>query len=344
MYCGGGDPTEWPEKLDHYFPLFATLKDQYKVRAKKMKIKLKLSVCDAPTHPREDRCNVMCFGASRKPGGLNWMSKVVGLTVADIDDFFAYLDDGFERNLTIHKLSVPHLFVCCHTTKDERCGYCGPRIADAFKGAGIGNALVYKTSHIGGHKYAANVVIYPSGHWWGYVRPKDISRLLPLVPLGLENEIFTPESLLPGPPPGLVDLWRGRMGLTKDEQKKLTPNAKGKSKGNPVETPVVSPSPPTRTKSVDLRSSPSSSSASSSSASVALNATSSVDLRHSGKLKPLEVPLTVNVTTRTKINALPPQEGWTNPMNRNLFKLLVLLFAMLVWASWRHAAEEPSNV
>jgi (2Fe-2S) ferredoxin len=60
---------------------------------------------------------------------------------------------------------------------------------------------VRRTSHVGGHAFAGNVLIYPSGDWYGFVTPADVSRLV--------------EDHLAG---GKVvtDLWRGRMGLAPD--------------------------------------------------------------------------------------------------------------------------------
>jgi len=105
----------------------------------------------------------MCFGMSRTGGGRHYMTKVVGVSRSDIDDFIAYaflfpfpsphlnssfsiiyssiiltglnryIEDGKERNLTVHTLTTPYVFVCSHREKDERCGYCGPRIAQVFK-------------------------------------------------------------------------------------------------------------------------------------------------------------------------------------------------------------------
>nr|POF22851.1 altered inheritance of mitochondria protein 32 [Quercus suber] len=67
-------------------------------------------------------------------------------------------------------------------------------------------------SHLGGHKYAGNVIIFGSkingevtGHWYGYVTPED-------VPVLLEQHILKGE---------IVDwLWRGEMGFSEEEQKK----------------------------------------------------------------------------------------------------------------------------
>ncbi|KAF4362316.1 hypothetical protein F8388_008200 [Cannabis sativa] len=74
-----------------------------------------------------------------------------------------------------------------------------------------GKVSVSPCSHIGGHKYAGNVIIFGpnvkgevTGHWYGYVSPDDVSALL-------ELHIGKGE---------IVDrLWRGQMGLSEEEQK-----------------------------------------------------------------------------------------------------------------------------
>jgi len=48
-------------------------------------------------------------------------------------------------------------------------------------------ALVLKTSHIGGHKFAGNVIIYwPSGSsvWYGRVSPKEVTAVVDETVLG----------------------------------------------------------------------------------------------------------------------------------------------------------------
>ncbi|KAI4320847.1 hypothetical protein MLD38_034288 [Melastoma candidum] len=76
-----------------------------------------------------------------------------------------------------------------------------------------GKVSVNPCSHVGGHTYAGNVIIFGpdftgaiSGHWYGYVAPDD-------VPLLLDQHIGEGK---------IVDwLWRGQMGLSEEEQKRL---------------------------------------------------------------------------------------------------------------------------
>ncbi|WOK92973.1 hypothetical protein Cni_G01665 [Canna indica] len=113
-------------------------------------------------------------------------------------------------------LSGSYVFVCAHGSRDRKCGVCGPilikRFEEEISSQGLnGQVFVSPCSHIGGHKYAGNVIIFSpnvcgevSGHWYGYVTPED-------VPILLEQHILKGK---------VADhLWRGQMGLSEDEQK-----------------------------------------------------------------------------------------------------------------------------
>jgi (2Fe-2S) ferredoxin len=75
-----------------------------------------------------------------------------------------------------------HLFVCVHAARDERCGRCGPplraAIEAAIAAAGLEDVIVRATSHVGGHKYAGNLLVYPEGVWYGYAVPEDAGRIV----------------------------------------------------------------------------------------------------------------------------------------------------------------------
>lgn len=74
-------------------------------------------------------------------------------------------------------LTGSYIFVCAHNNRDRRCGVCGPILIEKFKGEidskGLnGNVFVAACSHIGGHKYAGNAIIFSAdaegkvaGHW-----------------------------------------------------------------------------------------------------------------------------------------------------------------------------------
>lgn len=145
------------------------------------------------------------------------MIRYRGLTHSDVDGFVEnVLVEGGEWVGKNEPLSGSHVFVCCHGSRDRRCGVCGPALVKKFQEEielrGLKDEVfVSPCSHIGGHKYAGNLIIFSSsvqgkvnGHWYGYVTPDDVSVLL-------DQHIGKGEIVDP--------LWRGQMGLTVEEQK-----------------------------------------------------------------------------------------------------------------------------
>lgn len=99
------------------------------------------------------------------------------------------------------KLDYSHIIlVCVHMSRDARCGTIGPAIIDALretakeKGA---NVKVIGCSHVGGHKYAGNVIVYPSGDWYGRVLPHHAPAII--------EEVVGQGKII-------QELWRGRIG------------------------------------------------------------------------------------------------------------------------------------
>lgn len=69
---------------------------------------------------------------------------------------------------TEEELNGSFVFVCAHTARDKRCGVCGPPLIEKFKEEIQSKNLadrvfVTACSHIGGHKYAGNVIIFSAG-------------------------------------------------------------------------------------------------------------------------------------------------------------------------------------
>jgi hypothetical protein len=124
--------------------------------------------------------------------------------------------------------SQNYLIVCCHAARDARCGYLGPKLADALsQRLGVKNAEqqrdgedkckseVIMSSHVGGHKFAGNVIVYGKrfpGVWFGglsaEVAHQFLDRLLSLE----ETNINAAEDEF------LSRYWRGQTGLSKEEQ------------------------------------------------------------------------------------------------------------------------------
>lgn len=85
-------------------------------------------------------------------------------------------------DLDPERLTGTHITVCIHGARDQRCGACGPLVAEAFEQAvgarGYDDVHIHRSSHVGGHRFAGNVLVYPGGTWYGYVRPQDVDQVL----------------------------------------------------------------------------------------------------------------------------------------------------------------------
>ncbi|KAK8982844.1 hypothetical protein V6N11_060164 [Hibiscus sabdariffa] len=170
------------------------------------------------------------------------MIKYKGLTDTDVD--------GFVEDVLVNgkpwASGVPEtftgsfVFVCAHGNRDKRCGVCGPILIEklneeiALRGLND-QVFVSACSHIGGHKYAGNLIIFSpdsegkiAGHWYGYVTPEDVPELL-------DQHIAKGK---------IIDrLWRGQMGASteggdKTGEQKLPNGTEVKKNEKPEESTV----------------------------------------------------------------------------------------------------------
>jgi hypothetical protein len=98
------------------------------------------------------------------------------------------------------------ILICGHQNRDSRCGAAGRVLYEQFNNLAhrynvSDKVLIGLTSHIGGHKYAGNVIIYPNGDWFGRVDEFNVEKLFKEYVLGNHNLVH------------LHDNWRGRIGL-----------------------------------------------------------------------------------------------------------------------------------
>ncbi|OAL55485.1 Sucraseferredoxin-like protein, partial [Pyrenochaeta sp. DS3sAY3a] len=90
------------------------------------------------------------------------------------------------------EITKPTILICGHGGRDVRCGVLGPILQTAFRAElarrGIEGDVAH-ISHIGGHKYAGNVIIYippcmrrnalnGAGIWYGRVGPENVEGVV----------------------------------------------------------------------------------------------------------------------------------------------------------------------
>jgi len=127
-----------------------------------------------------------------------------------------------------------HIYVCTHGARDCRCGDTGGAVVAALreevasrirsaqarsapnaKSPSIWDKLkIGEVAHVGGHKYAANVLLYPGGEWLGKILPSDVPALLDLVGSGGLEEAQHQY-------PFVLAHSRGRMGVDKEAHRQL---------------------------------------------------------------------------------------------------------------------------
>ncbi|KAI9810364.1 MAG: hypothetical protein M1826_003640 [Phylliscum demangeonii] len=118
---------------------------------------------------------------------------------------------------SLHARASPHdylILLCSHKTRDARCGLSAPLLRREFERQlrmrGLlrdsahddrpGGAAVYFISHVGGHKYSANVMIYRrregQGIWLARVRPEDCAAIVSCTVL--RGQVVQPQRQLRG--------------------------------------------------------------------------------------------------------------------------------------------------
>jgi hypothetical protein len=206
-------PENWPAKVEapDYDPLPSKFANALRSRKNELSKKTRLTIAEGHDSPEKTNGEVLLFPD---------MVKYKGLGESDVESFVEeVLVKGEMWALgEPEPLVGSHVFICGHGSRDRKCGVCGPVLKDRFTEEIANRGLedqvsVRFCSHIGGHKYAGNVIVFRhgdsgevTGHWYGYVSPEDVPEILEKH-IGLGHVIDR--------------LWRGQMGFNEDQQKEI---------------------------------------------------------------------------------------------------------------------------
>jgi hypothetical protein len=89
-------------------------------------------------------------------------------------DFAAALDGTGPGTEAVEK---PLYAVCTHGKRDRCCALQGRPLYEALRHV-TAPARVWQSTHVGGDRFAGNVVVLPHGLYYGRVRPDDVGRLV----------------------------------------------------------------------------------------------------------------------------------------------------------------------
>lgn len=85
------------------------------------------------------------------------------------------------------------ILVCIHASRDAKCGQRGPQIKQALTSSLVrrnipnSDVMVVGSSHIGGHKFAGVLIVYPEGDWYGNMDPGMVEDFVDYVTVTNEN-------------------------------------------------------------------------------------------------------------------------------------------------------------
>jgi Sucrase/ferredoxin-like len=99
-------------------------------------------------------------------GSSPWLRRGDAATAGELLDQLAGLPDGAVPSFG-SPVTAPLYLVCAHGRRDACCARFGVPLARALSAAYP--PQVWETTHVGGHRYAANLVILPHGLYYGPV-------------------------------------------------------------------------------------------------------------------------------------------------------------------------------
>ncbi|GAA97591.1 uncharacterized protein L969DRAFT_94733 [Mixia osmundae IAM 14324] len=223
----GRDDSTWPSHIDKVSPLYRSLNRLTSVPAMSRSGTISVNISSTklsgltrsagkpwdPTVSKvdkevsEDQAGTEEYGAVIYPEMLEVPFPLSMATLSDFQAFYESLVLPEARDV-----DKKHIFVCTHNNRDCRCGVIGSQLFTALARyirrtpSLAKNVQVHPIAHIGGHKYAGNVIVYPQGDWYGLIQPTDASDFVKRVVK--DDKVWWSR-------------WRGRTGLSALEQKQL---------------------------------------------------------------------------------------------------------------------------
>ncbi|WP_147432003.1 sucrase ferredoxin [Motilibacter peucedani] len=111
-------------------------------------------------------------GSAAAPGAPAWMER---LEVPQLQDVGRVAVDRLLQPGLGEPVADPLLLVCTHGSKDMCCAVEGRPLARAL--AAVHGEQVWECSHVGGDRFAGNLVVAPHGEYYGRLEVADALRV-----------------------------------------------------------------------------------------------------------------------------------------------------------------------
>ena len=206
----------WPETLSDRLTAFETILEDKK--------RIKATAFEYPDDPpRAFQHEAFVFSRRAKVSSSTHLVAAAAGELVELvrDELIRMEADGGTGDSKFTLKSKPEssskntYIVCAHSARDARCGARGPGIAAAISKCSP-NDTVILSSHVGGHLYAGNVIVYGSGSasgtWFGGVHEQRVEQLLAGIAAAERAGIDPAQS------EDLRPYWRGTSGRSKEDQ------------------------------------------------------------------------------------------------------------------------------
>jgi hypothetical protein len=131
-----------------------------------------------PRWSRPDLVRILAYRPRTEPGGVPLISQELLVPPSAVADAVA----GLVTSPVPERSDGPagrDVFICTHGNRDTCCGREGvPAYAELDRLAASTGVRVWRTSHLGGHRFAPTLLDMPSGHCWGRLERGDLPRVL----------------------------------------------------------------------------------------------------------------------------------------------------------------------
>ncbi|MEL6355088.1 MAG: sucrase ferredoxin [Cyanobacteria bacterium J06627_28] len=125
-------------------------------------------------------------------------------TLSGLDAVVSFLEDYWEGQRIGRIITEQDVLICTHGMRDKCCARFGqPLFIQAKQMASSGklsSVRPWKTSHIGGHRFAPTAITFPDGRYYGRLSPENLQAVLTRHgPVSRLKEIYRGWGLLPAP-------------------------------------------------------------------------------------------------------------------------------------------------
>jgi hypothetical protein len=166
-------PLPWPAVIEQA-PRYPT-KLTRELAARRIKL---VGIAPDQRWSRPDLVRILAYRPRTQPGGVPLISQELLVPPSAVAEAVA----GLVTSPVPGRSDGPagrDLFICTHGSRDTCCGREGvPAYAELARLAATSGARVWRTSHLGGHRFAPTLLDMPSGHCWGRLERGDLPRVL----------------------------------------------------------------------------------------------------------------------------------------------------------------------